>query len=774
MDYVGKSAIRVDAYGKVTGKAKYTADLCPKNALVAKVLHSTIANGEVESMDIEEAKKVEGVVAIFTCFDVPDVQFPTAGHPYNLDPSHLDPADRKLLNKRVRLYGDDIAAVVAEDEVACSKALKKIKVKYKEYKPYVTARESMKDEAPVLHPDLYKTNVLAHIDFKSKDDFDYDKAKQEAIKKYGEENLVEVVENIKTPLISHCHIELPVSYAYVDVNGKVTVVSSTQLPHICRRIVAQALSLPWGKVRVIKPYIGGGFGNKQDILYEPLCAWLSTKVGGRPVFLEISREETIVGTRTRHPMDGDVRGLITKDGKYLARELKNYVQNGGYAGHGNSITAKCAGIFKNIYRDEYGVKSEAWTVYSNAPTSAAMRAYGVPQACSFSEFLTDDLCYKAGLDPLKFRLENCVDERLEGAQKFYTYGLKECMKKGAEYIKWDEKRKLYQNQTGYIRRGVGMAMFIYQTAVWPISEEISAIRMVLNQDGSIQVQSGATEIGQGADTIWSQMSAEATGISLDKVYIVSNQDTDVTPFDFGAFGSRQSYVAGYAIKTCGELLKKKILQRAIDLELVKNKSIDDLDIKSNSIIEKSNNNTLCTVKDVAMHSLYSQDKAEHIVAECTKQTLTNTFASGCTFAEIEVDMKLGKIKILDIINVHDSGTVLNPALASAQVHGGMSMSLGFGMSEELLIDEKTGKPLNPNLLDYKIPTALDSPDFSCAFIDMKDPTGGFGNKALGEPPAVTASSAIRNALLNATGIGFNQVPLTQQRLIHSFKEHGLI
>lgn len=775
MEYVGKSHIRVDAYGKVTGKAKYTADLCPKDALVAKVLHSTIANGEVVKMDIEEAKKVPGVVAVFTCFDVPDYQFPTAGHPYNLDPSHLDPADRKILNKRVRLYGDDIACVVAVDEVACQQALRKIKVEYKEFTPYVSARDSMKPEAPVLHPDLFKDNVLAHINFKSNPDYSYDKAKQEAIKKYGEDNLVEVVTNIKTPLISHCHIELPVSYAYVDTNGKVTVVSSTQIPHICRRVVGQALGIPWGKVRIIKPYIGGGFGNKQDVLYEPLCAWLSTKLGGRPVFLEISREETIVGTRTRHKMDGDVRGLMTKDGKLLCRELVDYVANGGYAGHGNSITAKCAGIFKNIYKDELGANSEAFTVYTNSPTSAAMRAYGVPQACSFSECLADDLCYKAGLDPLEFRMKNCADETIDaGGPKFYTYGLKECMKKGADHIKWAEKREKYKNQTGNIRRGVGMGMFIYQTAVWPISEEISAIRMVLNQDGSIQVQSGATEIGQGADTVWTQMASEATGITMDKVYVLSTQDTDVTPFDFGAYGSRQSYVAGFAIKTCGEKLKKRILERSIEVELVKGLKVEDIDIIKNNVVDKKSNKVLCSVSDVAIHSLYSQTNAEHIVAEHTQQTLTNAFASGCTFADIEIDMELGKIKILDIINMHDSGTVLNPALASAQVHGGMSMSLGFGLSEELLIDEKTGKPLNDNLLDYKIPTSMDSPDFNVGFIDMKDPTGGFGNKALGEPPAITASVAIRNAILNATGVMFHQFPLTSQRLIAGFKEHGLI
>ena len=775
MEYIGKSHIRVDAYGKVTGKAKYTADLCPKDALVAKVLHSTIANGEVVKIDTTEAKKVKGIVAIFTCFDVPDIEFPTAGHPYNLDPSHLDPQDRKILNKRVRLFGDDIAAVVGIDEVCCSKALRKIKVEYKEYKVFTIAKESMKEDAPVLHENLFKTNVLAHINFKSSDDYNYDNAKQKAIEKYGEDNLIEVKANIKTPLISHCHIELPVSYAYVDTNGKVVVVSSTQIPHIVRRVVAKALGLPWGKVRIIKPYIGGGFGNKQDVLYEPLCAWLSVKLHGRPVFLEISREETIYGTRTRHKMEGEVRGLMTKDGKLLCRELVDYVSNGGYAGHGNSITAKCAGIFKNMYKDEFGANSEAFTVYTNSPTSAAMRAYGVPQACSFSECLVDDLCFDANLDPLEFRMNNCQDETLDaGGPKFYTYGLKECLKKGAEHIKWKEKREKYKNQNGNIRHGVGMGMFIYQTAVWPISEEISAIRMVLNQDGSLQVQSGGTEIGQGADTIWTQMTSEATGISMDKVYVISTQDTDITPFDFGAYGSRQSYVVGYAIKQCGEKFKKRILERSLELELVKNVKIDDLDIIKNNIVEKKTNKIFCSVEDVSMNSLYSQTQAEHIAVEHTGQILTNTFASGCTFCDIEIDMELGKVKINDIINVHDSGTVLNPALASAQVHGGMSMSLGFGLSEELLIDEQTGKPLNDNLLDYKIPTAMDSPDFNVAFIDMKDPTGGFGNKALGEPPAITSSVAVRNAILNATGVKFHQFPLTSERLIKGFKEAGLI
>lgn len=774
MKYVGKTELRVDAYGKVTGKAKYSADLAPKDSYIAKVLHSTIANGEVVSFDLEEAKKVPGVVSILTCFDVPNYQFPTAGHPYSLDPSHQDLADRLLLNKRVRFYGDDIACVIAENEVAASQALRKIKVTYKEYPVFTTAREGLKEGATPLHPDQFKDNVIAHIDFKTNPDFDYDKAKAEAIKKYGEENLVEVVKNVKTPLISHSHLELPVSYAYIDVNGKITVVASTQIPHIVRRCTATALGVPMGKVRIIKPYIGGGFGNKQDALYEPLNAWLTTQVAGHPVLLEVSREETIVGTRTRHKMDGDVKGLATKDGKLLCRKLTNYVTNGGYASHGNSITAKCAGIFKNLYKNELGCSSEAYTVYTNSPTSGAMRAYGVPQAVSFAETLTDDLCYKAGLDPYKFRMDNLVEEGFEdGAVKFYTYGLKKSMEVGKNYIKWDEKREKYKNQTGDIRHGVGMCCFIYQTAVYPISLETAGVRMILNQDGSMQMQIGATEIGQGADTVFSQIAAETVGITLDKIYIVSTQDTDITPYDSGAYGSRQSYVTGNAVYHCGLLMKENILKYAIHMK--PEYKIEDLDVVDNLVVTKKDGKQILTLAELSTQAIYEKDGLnEHIHAEKTTETKTNTFASGCCFVDLEIDMKVGKIKINDIINVHDSGTILNPALAVAQVHGGMSMSLGYALSEEMLVDEKTGRVLNDNWLDYKIPTAMDSPDFHVEFVEMKDPTGGYGNKALGEPPTVAPAVAIRNAVLHATGCMMNEFPLTSQRLVAKFKEDGLI
>ena len=808
MKIVGQELKRVDAYGKVTGEAKYTADLEPRDILHGKVVHATIANGRVKSFDLTEAMKVPGVVKIVTCFDAPDCQFPTAGHPWSVESKHQDICDRRVLNERVRLYGDDIAAVVAENEVAAAQAARLIKVEYEEYEPIVTVEAAMAEGATPLHPDLRKDNVIVHSHMTMGDsDFTFDKGILAARELYPGEELIAVEEEYDTPRISHCHIELPVSWAYVDTNGKVTVVCSTQIPHIVRRCTAQALGIPVGQVRIIKPYIGGGFGNKQDVLYEPLNAFLSMSVGGRPVRLEISREETISGTRTRHAIKGKCKGLMTKDGRILARKIDAFANNGAYASHGHAICANCGNVFKDLYRDGLGCEVDCWTVYTSSPTAGAMRGYGIPQAVWFAECLTDDLADRIGMDPCEFRLKNCMEEGFVDPANgitFHSYGLKRCIEEGKAYIRWDEKWKQYRNQTGPVRKGVGMAIFCYKTGVHPISLETSSARMVLNQDGSMQLCMGATEIGQGADTVFSQMASETTGISFDKVYIVSTQDTDTTPFDTGAYASRQTYVSGMACKKCGEELRGKILEyaaymlnhdltdlsktvyadqvkeaagrlrAALGLGADEDVTAEMLDIVDSKVVVSGGDPVLFDVAVVADTAFYSLDRSVHITAEVTNHCKDNTFSSGCCFVEVEVDMPLGLVTVKDIVNVHDSGVLINPKTAAAQVHGGMSMGLGYGLSEELLVDEKTGKTLNNNLLDYKIPTAMDTPELNVRFIQLDDPTGPYGNKSLGEPPAIPVAPAIRNAILNATGVHMNMTPMTAQRLIAKFKEKGLI
>ena len=760
---VGNNMVRVDAIEKVTGGAKYTADLEPKGLLVAKVVRSTIANGVVKSFDLEAALAVPGVVKIVTCFDVPDIQFPTPGHPWSVETAHQDIADRKLLNTRVRVYGDDIAAVIAEDEIAASRAARLVKVEYEEYEPMLTVEAAMAEGATVLHEEKPGT-VIAHSSFVVGEG-----TYQEAVEG---EDVAEIDHVYATQSVQHCHIETPISFAYME-KGRIVVTTSTQIPHIVRRVISQALGIPAGEIRVIKPYIGGGFGNKQDVLYEPLNAFLCTQVGGRGVRMEISREETLACTRVRHAIKLHVKAAVRKDGTLVARKLEAYSNQGGYASHAHAIVANTSNEFKQIYHDEKTLESDAYTVYTNITTGGAMRGYGIPQAAFAAECMADDLAVAVHMDPLEFRMKNCMPEGYVDPHTHVacnTYGLKECMEKGRNYIHWDEKRKEYENQTGPVRKGIGMAIFCYKTGVYPISLETASCRMVLNQDGSMQLQMGATEIGQGADTVFTQMAAETTGITEDKVHILSTQDTDITPFDTGAYASRQTYVSGMAVKKAGLIFKDRILDYAA---YMLDKEKDTMDIQNNVVVDKESREKLLDMAELATTAFYSLDRSIHITAEATSHCKDNTFATGACFAEVEVDMPLGKVKVTNIVNVHDSGTLINPKLAEAQVHGGMSMGLGYALSEELLFD-KSGRPLNDNLLDYKLPTSMDTPDLHGQFVELDDPTGPFGNKALGEPPAIPVAPAIRNAVLNATGVAVDSLPLDPQKLVAHFKAAELI
>ena len=758
---VGKSEKRVDAFDKVTGRARYTDDLCPKDALVAKVLHSTIANGVVKKIDTSAAEQIEGVVKIVTCFDVPQYKFPTAGHPWSTDPHHQDVADRLLLTSRVRFYGDDVAAVVAENEVAAAQALRAIRVEYEEYPFVLDAQKAMEPDAPQLHEN-YPNNILAHTSIVKGD---YEAAIQEP-------GLIRVEGWYDTPTVQNCHIENHICFAEME-GGRIVITSSTQIPHIVRRIVGQALGIPWGNVRVIKPYIGGGFGNKQDALYEPLCAYLTTQVGGRRVKLDVSREETFVSNRVRHAIRTHIISYVRPDGTFAARKMECFSNQGAYASHGHGIAAKGMGAFPQLYPCD-NVQCDAYTVFTNRPVAGAMRGYGIPQAMFAGESHIEDVARALNMDPLQFRRKNMMPVGyVDGFSKNENYfdSLNQCIEKGMEYLDYERKMAEYAKETGPVRHGVGMAIFWYNTAVWPISLESSSCRMVLNQDGSIQLQMGETEIGQGADTAFAQMAAETLGIPFRNVHVVSAQDTDITPFGLGAYASRQTYIGGFAIKQTALMMKERILKYAYELTRM---APFEMDIVEGNIIRKNDGRVLMSLGELATEALYSLSHSEHITAESTYQIKTNAYSFGCSFAEVEVDIPLCKVKLLNIVNVHDCGRLINPALAEAQVHGGMSMAIGYGLSEQLLFDEKTGKPLNNNLLDYKLSTMMDHPDIAARFVENYEPTSAYGTKALGEPPACPGAPAIRNAILNATGVAINCAPITPHVLFARFKEEGLL
>ena len=759
MMYVGTSVQRVDAYDKVTGRAKFTEDLCPRDALTAKVLHSTIAHGYVRSIDTAEAEKIPGVVKIFTCFDVPDLPFPTDGHIWHL--GEHDNMDRLLLNRHVRLYGDDIAAVVAEDPVTADRALKALKVEYEELPFYLTPQEAMQEDAVRIQENK-PGNICGptHLNIG-----DYDAVT-------AEPGLLVFDNWYHVPTVQHCHIENHECYAYEEA-GKIVVVSSTQIPHIIRRCVGQALGKPWGSVRIVKPYIGGGFGNKQDALYEPLCAWLSTQLGGRCVHLQCTREETFYANRVRHSFDMHMVTHVRPNGKIAARKLQVWSRQGGYTSHGHGVTENAIDAFTHIYTYD-ACQSDGWTVYTNTPSGGAMRAYGFPQMLFGVESQMEDIAERLGMDSVELRRMNMMPvgfiNGFNKAENFYD-SLNQCLDRGLELFHYQERLERCKNQTGPIRRGVGMAIFYYTAGVWPVSVEHSSCRMVMNQDGSIQVQLGETEIGQGADTAFAQMAADAVGLPLEMVHVVSRQDTDVTPIGLGVFASRGTYVASYSIRQTGELLKRRILEHA---EVMTRQPAFNLKLEDGVIYRTGDNKRLCTMQELAQHALYNLEHSKHLTAETSADVKNNAFNFGCTFAEVEVDIPLCRVKVLDMLNVHDCGKVINPALAAGQVHGGMSMALGYALSEKQDFDPETGRPRNLHFTAYGLPTTMDHPALQSEFVENYEPTSGFGNRALGEPPAVSGAPAIRNAIFHATGVGLSELPMNASVLYQQFREKGLL
>lgn len=758
---IGESVNRVDAVAKVTGKAKYTDDFFERDMLVGKVLRSPYAHAIIKNIDVSKAKALPGVEAVITYMDLPSIKYPTAGHPYDLDPSHRDVADRLILTDKARYVGDEVAAVVAVDSLTAEKALKLIEVEY-EILPFVLdPEEAIKPGAPIIHEEK-PNNVIASFGTEVGDI------------KADLENADYIFEGVyETSMVQHCQMENQTAYAYVDTDGRIVVVSSTQIPHIARRIIGQALGLPWGRIKVIKPYIGGGFGNKQDVIIEPLTAAMTLAVNGRPVRYTLTREETFVCTRTRHAMKFHLKTAVTKEGKLIGINIDNIVNNGAYASHGHSVTMSSGGKFRYVYNFK-SIKYSPKTVYTNLPVAGAMRGYGAPQMAYALECHIEDIARKLNMDSIEFRKQNLISEGyVEPLSKnvVRSFGLPECIEKGKQMINWDEKKKLYKNQSGEKRRGLGMASFSYLSGTYPVSLEIAGARIVMNQDGSVQLQIGATEIGQGSDTAFGQMVAEVLGLPFDMVHVISTQDTDITPFDTGSYASRQSFVTGAAVKKAAVEVRDKVL--AIASKKV-GLNIDELDIVNAQIVEKKLGRTICSLEDVAMESYYDRINAAPITSDISANVRNNAVAYGVTFTEVEVDMKTGQIEVLEIYNVHDSGTIINPKLAEGQVQGGISMALGYALSEQMLFDKKTGKPLNNNLLDYKLQTILDTPNIGVEFVEIPDPAGSFGQKSLGENPVVSPAPAIRNAVLDATGIAINRIPMNPQSVFEKFEEAGLL
>lgn len=754
---VGKNSPRWDAISKVTGKAEYTDDLPNKKMFYGKICRATIAHGLVKSLDIREALKVPGVIKVLTPEDVPDYRFATAGHPHSILPDVDECKDRSILTKKVRLYGDEIAGVIAENEMAAEIGVSKIKVDYEVFPFYLTPEEAMSEGAIEIHAGT--GNIIADT---RTDIGDVEKAFKEA------DYIFE--DDYRTQIVQHCQMENQTAYAYQDVDNRWVCVSSTQIPHLVRHVLGDAFNMPIGSFRVIKPFVGGGFGNKQDIIIEPLTVAMSMAVGGRPVMIALTREEVFGWTRTRHAFNFKLKMGVTKKGFINAIETRIISQGGAYASHGHSTTFVGEENIHILYNVK-NYRAHSTTVYTNTATGGAMRGYGTPQIAFAVGAITDKIARKLGMDPIEFQLKNVVKEgdiAHYNKIEHFTNGLRECIKKGKEIFDWDKRKRMIKNkETDIVKYGIGLSAVCYGSNTRPGAPgiEIAGCRLILNQDGSIKLMLGATEIGQGSDTVLAQMVAEIIGVPFKWIIVDKTTDTDIAPFDPGAFASRQTYVTGLAIRKGAKKLKKKI-KKAVKAFYPK---IDPhmIDIINGNIVYKNSGDIIEGLGELALKTYYDISKGSCLTTDVSYTCLTNSYAACVTFTEVEVDIDTGKVNIIDIINVHDAGTIINPLLAEGQVHGGMSMGIAYGLSEELQYDKTTGKPLNNNLLDYKIPTFMDMPDLQCSFVEKNDPISSFGNKALGEPPACVPAPAIRNAVVDAIGVELNSLPINPQKVLEA-------
>lgn len=744
---VGKTYPRMDGFDKVTGKAQYFADIAASmdNLLHGKILRSPLAHAKIKSIDVSRAQALPGVACVLTYKDAPQIPYTSCGHPLPFD----TPKDRLILTGHPRYVGDPIAAVAAETVDIATEALSLIDVEYEELPFYTDSLEAMKEGAYEIHEG--SKNICGENEYEIGD-----------VKAAFAQAAHIVEDEFHTPIIAHCPIETHGSIVKMDHRGRLTVYSPNQSLNILRERLATCLGKSIRDIRVIKTTLGGGFGGKQEPVYEPVNCLL-TMATKRPVALELTREECIATTTTRHSGIFRLRTALDESGKMLGREMTVIQNTGAYSSHGHNVIFNIATQFGMMYPTP-NLHFKGVSVYTNILVAAAMRAYGIPQYTFSMESHVDHIAKVLHMDPLEYRLKYACkpgDPINMENMHIYTNGLRDCAARGREVIGYDAFRKL-PKQTGDIRRGIGVAFASYGQSCWPHGTENSGARVVVAEDSSqVTLFINSTEIGQGTDNTMAQICAEALGVPFDRVEVIEG-DTDLCPFDPGAFASRQTYVTGMAVKKAAEGCKKTILERAAQLLKRDAKTLDLYDCH---VVDADTLENLMPMKDVTLDIYYNLHDKLHIVeSSASHMPDDNMLTFLATFAEVEVDTKTGKVDVKKLVTTCDAGTIVNPQGAMGQLMGGSTMCYGYGMTEQILIDPATGRVRNDNMLDYKVPTFADFPDIDAAFVETYEPSSAYGNKSLGEPPNISPAPAIRNAVYDAIGIGINENPLTPERV----------
>ena len=758
LSIVGKPERKVDAVKLVTGKPAFVDDIELRDMLHGRLLTSPHAHAIIRNIDASEARALPGVHAVLTNKDVPRVPYTTAGQSW----PEPGPHDQYCLDYIVRFVGDRVAAVAAETPEIAQQALDLIKVDYEVLPAVLDSRQATNPDAPRIHPEpeSYRIhdasrNIAAHLHAEVGD----------LERGFAESDLVVEGEYI-VPQVQQTPIENHIVITYWDEDDRLVVRTSTQVPYHVRRIIAPVIGLPPRRIRVIKPRIGGGFGVKQEVLLEDICALL-TIATDRAVKLEFSRAEEFRSSRSRHPQIIHMKTGVKRDGMIIANEMTLLANTGAYGTHALTVQSNTGSKTLPLYPCP-NIRFVAEVVYTNLPPAGAFRGYGVPQGFFALESHIDEIARQLGMDALELRRKNWLKEGDENplakalgegkegyGQIIESCGLPQCLQIVEEKLNWKEKRG--RGGTGRFRRGVGVSLAMHGTAIPGLDMGGASIK--LNDDGSFNVLVGATDIGTGSDTVIAQIAAEVLGVRMEDI-IIHSSDTDFAPFDTGAYASSTTYISGGATKKAAEQVRMQILEVAGHMLKA---HPDDL-TTSNRIITAPNGQTV-TVSQVALHSLHVENQ-QQIMATASWMSYNSPPPFAAQGAEVEVDTETGVVRVLKAISAVDAGRVVNPIMAEGQIEGGATQALGYGVCEEMVYDEQ-GALLTTNLSDYRIFSAVDMPEMQSYLVETHDPFGPFGVKAIAEIPIDGMAPAVANAVADAISIRINQIPLTPERVLRA-------
>jgi len=766
---VSKGVRKVDALGLATGRALYTDDYAEPGMLHGKILRSPYANARITSIRTAKARALRGVEAVLTWRDLPRIPVTTAGQGYP-EPS---PYDKFILDKRVRFVGDEVAIVVARTERIAQKALELIEVDYEELEPVLDVRKALKKGAPLVHdekeckviipiPYEPERNLVARVDASIGN---VDKAYRACEHKVSGE--------FENHMSAHSAIEPHCSLSYLDPNGRLIIISTTQVPYHVRRIVALAMDIPVKKIRVIKPRLGGGFGGKQDIVLEPYVAAATLKTG-KPVKIRMTREEVFVSSRTRHGMVTKIRMGADKAGNIKAIDLYALSNTGAYGNHG--LTVACnVGMRTLVMFACPNMRFTSDVAYTNLPNAGAYRGYGGTQGILPTSGAIDILAEKLKMDPVDLLLKNIIKPGAEvpilnelgegattGSPRIGSFELAACLKTGAKAFGWKAKRRRPRD-TGRFRRGVGMAPMIQGSSI-PFIDMASAF-IKMNDDGSFNLQMGATDIGQGSDTVLAQIAAEALTVKTSDI-IVYSSDTDLTPFDVGAYASSTTYLSGRAVKKTAEKVKELILD--VGAEMLK-ADRNRVRLEDGKVLAPGARSV--SLQQVGTYSLYEKNQFQ--IAACESSfSEESPPPTAAHFVEIEMDVLTGKIRVLKYVQAVECGTPVNPVLAKGQVIGALVNGLSYALVEQYIFGPK-GRLLNPNYDYFKIFCSRDIPDITTIFVPSYEDTGPFGAKSVGEVCINGPMPSIANAIYNAVGVRMRCAPFTPNRVLEALRKNGV-